>query len=53
MQEKITDFVTFNGVNVLAVTFSMADVEAVMSVLVLVSAFAYNIKKLTNDGKKD
>ena len=53
MQEKIIQFAEFNGINVLAISISVQDVEGILSVLVLTSAFAYNIKKLTsrNNGK--
>lgn len=48
MQEKLTSFVEFNGINVLAIGISIQDVEGILSVLVLTSAFVYNMKKLTS-----
>ncbi len=48
MQEKLA---VFNGVNMGAITFSFLDVEQVLTILVLLSALAYNIKKMAEDEK--
>lgn len=45
MENKI-DFITFNFINVGALGFGLADVESTLSIVVLVTALAYNIKKL-------
>ena len=48
MNEKI-DTVIFNGINFGALGVTFIGVEQVLTILVLVSAFLYNIKKLTRD----
>ena len=48
MQEKL---MTFNGLNMGAITFSFLGVEQILTILVLLSALAYNIKKMAEDDK--
>jgi len=45
------DTAIFNSVNVGALGFTFIDVEAILTILVLVSALIYNIKKITTDEK--
>lgn len=46
---KELDFAIFNSVNAGALSLTFIDVEQVLTILVLLSAFAYNIKKLRDD----
>ena len=48
MNEKI-DTVIFNGINFGALGITFIGVEQVLTILVLVSALLYNIKKLKNE----
>ena len=48
MQEKL-DVAVFNSINVGALGVSFIGLEQVLTILVLVSALLYNIKKLTRD----
>lgn len=48
MNEKI-DTVIFNGINFGALGITFIGVEQVLTILVLVSALLYNIKKLRNE----
>ena len=50
MQQKI-DTIIFNSVNAGALGVTFIDIEQVLTVLVLLSALAYNIKKINTDGK--
>jgi len=45
MQEKL-DFVIFNTINVGALTIGFIEIESILTILVLMSALIYNIKKL-------
>ena len=44
----MNDILPFNSVNLLAVGFTMIEVESLLTLLVLVSALVYNIKKITD-----
>mgnify|MGYP003633822312 FL=1 len=46
MQEKV-DVALFNSINVSALSITFIGVEQVLTILVLLSALVYNIKKLT------
>ena len=46
---KAINFISFNGLNGIALYISSVDVEQWMSILVLASAFAYNIKKISSN----
>ena len=48
MQEKV-NMVLFNTINVGAIGFTFVGVEQVLTILVLLSAFAYNLKKMSQD----
>tara|TARA_R100001244_G_scaffold132355_2_gene108370 strand:- start:1360 stop:1512 length:153 start_codon:yes stop_codon:yes gene_type:complete len=48
MQSKL-DFISFNAINGMALSFTIANVETVLTLLVLLTALLYNIKKLTNN----
>tara|TARA_R110002167_G_scaffold43758_1_gene132053 strand:- start:546 stop:692 length:147 start_codon:yes stop_codon:yes gene_type:complete len=48
MQEKLA---VFNGINVGALGISFIGVEQVLTILVLLSALAYNIKKMAENEK--
>jgi len=48
MQQKI-DAIVFNSINVGAIGITFTGVEQVLTVLVLLSALAYNIKKINTD----
>ena len=48
MSEKF-DTIVFNSINVSALTLTFIDIEQVLTVLVLLSALAYNIKKLRSE----
>jgi hypothetical protein len=48
MQKVMNDILPFNSVNLLAVGFTMIEVESLLTLLVLVSALVYNIKKITD-----
>lgn len=50
MQEKI-DVALFNSINAGALGITFIGVEQVLTILVLLSALAYNIKKINTDGK--
>lgn len=50
MYEKLA---TFNGVNMGAITFSFLGMEQILTILVLLSALAYNIRKLQNEDKNN
>lgn len=45
MQEKL-DFLTFNSINAGALSLSFMEVESILTILVLISALIYNIKKI-------
>ena len=46
---KQLDTLTFNGINLSALSFSFIDVESMLTILVLLTALIYNIKKIKND----
>ena len=48
MSEKV-NMVLFNTINVGAISFTFVGVEQVLTILVLLSAFAYNLKKMSQD----
>ena len=48
MHEKL-DTITFNSINAGALSFSFLEVEQVLTILVLLSALAYNIKKIRDN----
>lgn len=48
MQEKV-DTIIFNSINAGALGFSFIDVESILTILVLMSALVYNVKKIKND----
>ena len=50
MHEKV-DFAIFNSINAGALSITFIGVEQILTVLVLLSALAYNIKKISNDEK--
>jgi len=47
--QKQLDTLTFNGINISALSFSFIEVESALTILVLISALIYNIKKIKND----
>jgi hypothetical protein len=49
MQKEMKEILSFNGVNLFAVTFTMVDVEGLLTILVLISALIYNLKKIGSD----
>jgi len=50
MHEKV-DFAIFNSINAGALSITFIGVEQVLTVLVLLSALAYNIKKITKENE--
>tara|TARA_R100000781_G_scaffold110081_1_gene75309 strand:+ start:9517 stop:9666 length:150 start_codon:yes stop_codon:yes gene_type:complete len=48
MQEKV-DFVVFNTINAGALSVSLLDIESMLTILVLITALIYNVKKIRND----
>ena len=49
MENKVNDLIGFNSVNVFAVGLSLTDIESILTILVLLSVFVYNIKKIRNE----
>jgi len=49
MENKVSDLIGFNSVNVFAVGLSLTDIESILTILVLLSVFVYNIKKIRNE----
>lgn len=47
MQEKL-DYVIFNTINVGALTIGFVEIESLLTILVLITALIYNVKKLRN-----
>lgn len=46
MKNTINELVSFNTVNVCAISVPLMDVESVLTILVLCSVLIYNIKKI-------
>jgi len=46
---KELDFAVFNSLNAGALSITFIDVESMLTILVLLSALAYNIKKIRDD----
>lgn len=49
MENKINQLLSFNSINLGAISLSFMDVESILTIAVLISALIYNIKKIKND----
>lgn len=49
MENKINQLLSFNSINLGAISLSFMDVESILTIAVLISALVYNIKKIKND----
>ncbi len=47
-----SELVELNSINIAAITIGLADLDAVLTTLVLITALVYNVKRLMNDEKK-
>jgi len=46
MENKLLELSEFNTYNVLAISLPLMNIESILTILVLVSALVYNIKKI-------
>jgi len=49
MENKIGELIGFNSINICAISLPLMDIESILTILVLISALIYNIKKITSD----
>jgi|TARA_R100001163_G_scaffold13569_5_gene12612 hypothetical protein len=49
MENKLTELIGFNSINLGAISLSFMDVESILTIAVLISALVYNIKKIKSD----
>jgi len=46
---KFGELIGFNSVNIFAISFSASQLEGLLTILVLISALVYNIKKIKSE----
>jgi len=49
MENKVTELLSFNSINLGAISLSFMEVESLLTIAVLISALVYNIKKIKSD----
>lgn len=49
MENRIGELIGFNSVNVFAISISITQIEGLLTILVLLSALIYNVKKIKGE----